>query len=94
MLTLTRKAGQRIQIGDEIVVHVREVRGGHVKIGVSAPRSWLVYRGELYDAIQAENLAATSVDVADLTAALGGLSRGASPKERPDLARAGGDSRK
>jgi len=70
MLTLTRRAGERIQIGDDIVVLVREVRGGHVKIGIEAPRSWPVYRGELYDAIQTENQAASQASQSDLAAAL------------------------
>lgn len=66
MLTLTRKAGERIQIGDDIVVVVRDVRGGHVKIGIEAPRSWPVYRGELYDAIQEENRAAARASELDI----------------------------
>lgn len=70
MLTLTRRAGERIQIGDDIVVVVREVRGGHVKLGIEAPRSWPVYRGELYDAIQTENQAAAQASQLDLVAAL------------------------
>lgn len=73
MLTLTRRVGERILIGDEITIVVREVRGGHVKIGITAPRTWPVYRGELYDAIQAENLAAATAATADLTAAAGWL---------------------
>ena len=71
MLTLTRRAGQRIRIGDDIIVVVREVRGGHVKIGIQAPMEWPVYRGELYDAIQAENLAASKASDDDIMAALG-----------------------
>lgn len=70
MLTLTRRAGERIQIGDEIIVVVREVRGGHVKIGIEAPRSWPVYRGELYDAIQEENRAASQANELDIAVAL------------------------
>ena len=70
MLTLTRRAGERIRIGDDIIVVVREVRGGHVKIGIDAPRSWPVYRGELYDAIQEENRAAARASERDIAAAL------------------------
>ena len=71
VLTLTRRLGERIQIGDDICVVVREVRRGQVKLAVQAPRSWAVYRGELYDAIQAENRAAAQADHQDLAAALG-----------------------
>lgn len=54
MLTLTRKAGQKIRIGDEIEIVVREVRGRQVRIGISAPDGLPVYREELYQQILAE----------------------------------------
>jgi carbon storage regulator len=88
MLTLTRRAGERIRIGDDIVVLVREVRGGHVKIGIEAPRSCPVYRGELYDAIQTENQAASQASQSDLTAALGRLAT-TLPAPRPAVAAPG-----
>lgn len=55
MLTLTRRAGERITIGANIEVTVLDVSGGKVKIGISAPRELPVYRGELVDRIEAEN---------------------------------------
>ncbi len=54
MLTLTRKAGQKILIGDDIEIVVREVRGRQVRIGISAPAGMPVFREELYAQIQAE----------------------------------------
>ncbi|MCB9567617.1 MAG: carbon storage regulator CsrA [Myxococcales bacterium] len=48
MLTLTRKVGQKIRIGDEIEIVVREIRGRQVRLGISAPESMPVYREELY----------------------------------------------
>lgn len=50
MLTLTRKAGQRILIGDEIVIVVREVRGRQVRLGIIAPRAMQVLRDEVQSA--------------------------------------------
>ncbi len=47
MLTLTKKIGERIHIGDEIVLEVRRVAGNRVTLAVSAPRSIRVVRGEL-----------------------------------------------
>lgn len=47
MLTLTRKAGDRIHIGDDIVLEVRRVAGNRVTLAVAAPRSVRVVRGEL-----------------------------------------------
>ena len=38
MLTLTRSVGETIRIGDDIEVHVVEVRGGTVRLGFKAPR--------------------------------------------------------
>ncbi|HFE44807.1 MAG TPA: carbon storage regulator [Nannocystis exedens] len=48
MLTLTRKVGQKIRIGDEIEIVVREIRGRQVRLGISAPTELPVYREELY----------------------------------------------
>lgn len=47
MLVLSRKADQKIQIGDEIVITVLEVKGNTVRIGIEAPRNIRVLRGEL-----------------------------------------------
>lgn len=55
MLVLTRKPGERLVIGDNIVVTVVDVKGDNIRIGIDAPREVKVYRGEIYDAIVAEN---------------------------------------
>lgn len=39
MLLLTRKAGDQIQIGSDIVVKVLEIQGGRVQLGIDAPKS-------------------------------------------------------
>ena len=54
MLTLTRKAGQKIRIGNDIEIVVREIRGRQVRLGISAPEGLTVYREELYQQILAE----------------------------------------
>jgi Global regulator protein family len=38
-LSITRKVGERIVLGDDIVLHVLEVVGGSVRLGIDAPRS-------------------------------------------------------
>lgn len=58
MLTLTRKAGESIRIGDEISIIIKEIKGRQVRIGIVAPRNIYVCREELYLKIQEENLAA------------------------------------
>jgi carbon storage regulator len=58
MLIITRKPGEKIMLGDEIVVHVMEIVGNSVRVGIEAPRSVPVYREEIWDAVRAENRAA------------------------------------
>jgi len=54
MLILTRKVGEVIMIGDDVVVKVLGVRSGQVKIGVEAPRSLPVHRHEIFERIKSE----------------------------------------
>ncbi|MGC9156502.1 MAG: carbon storage regulator [Ferrimicrobium sp.] len=37
MLVITRKEGQRVRIGSDIVLTIVEVNGGSVRIGIEAP---------------------------------------------------------
>jgi carbon storage regulator len=47
MLVLSRKPGQRIVIGEDVVITVVEFRGNVVRLGIEAPRSVPVYREEV-----------------------------------------------
>lgn len=58
MLILTRKVNERVIIGDSIEVSIVEIRGDQVKLGIAAPRHVKVFRHEVYQAIQEENLRA------------------------------------
>lgn len=58
MLILTRKNGESIRIGDDIVIKVVELDNRHVKLGIDAPKNISVNREEIYQRIQAENEAA------------------------------------
>ena len=64
MLIVTRSPGEKVMIGDDIVVEVMEVSGNIVRIGFDAPRALPVYREEIYDAVRAENQAAAAADPA------------------------------
>jgi len=55
MLVLTRKAGESIRIGNQIVVTVLEKSSGGVRIGIEAPIEITIYREEIYRRIQQEN---------------------------------------
>jgi carbon storage regulator len=58
MLIITRKPGEKIMLGDDVVVHVMEIVGNSVRVGIQAPRSLPVYREEIWDAVRKENQAA------------------------------------
>ena len=47
MLVLTRKQGETIQIGDGVTIKVIRTGKGCVKIGIEAPETVRVLRGEL-----------------------------------------------
>ncbi len=54
MLVLTRSKGERIVIGEDgdIVIHIVEVRGNQVRLGIEAPKDVPVHRHEIYQRIQ------------------------------------------
>lgn len=49
MLVLTRKQGESIQIGSDITVHITQISGNQVKIGIDAPSFVVVMRSEIVD---------------------------------------------
>lgn len=51
MLVLSRRRGQSIVIGDDIVVTVVNVHGDKIRIGIEAPPSVPVHREEIAEAI-------------------------------------------
>lgn len=56
MLVLSRRTGESVVIGDDVVVTVLEVKGdGGVRLGIDAPRSTRVHRAEVYAAVKAAN---------------------------------------
>lgn len=55
MLSLARRPGQKIRIGEDIILVVREIRGRQVKIGIEAPASVRVLREEIYEEMCAAN---------------------------------------
>ena len=82
MLTLTRSVGETIRIGDDIEVHVVEVRGGTVRLGFKAPREVTIHREEVYRQIAEANLLAAQV-TADTLGALAAFAPAAGDPSAP-----------
>ena len=70
MLIITRRPGEKIMIGDDVVVEVIEVSGSSVRVGIAAPKSVPVYREEIWAAVKEENAAAAAANVTELPADL------------------------
>ena len=61
MLVLSRRVGERLIIGDNIVITVIDVRSDGVRIGIDAPREVRVNRAEVLEAVQQANVEAARV---------------------------------
>ncbi len=55
MLKITRRTGERIILGDDIIVTLLEVSGQTARLGIDAPRSIPVYREEIWVEVKREN---------------------------------------
>lgn len=55
MLVLSRKVGETIWIGDDVELVITEVKGDYVKVGVRAPRTVDIIRGELRNEVSDAN---------------------------------------
>ena len=59
MLVLARKPEELIKVGDSITIKVLAIKNGQVKLGIEAPATTRVYRGEIYEQVQAQNALAS-----------------------------------
>ena len=75
MLRISRRAGERIMLGDDVIIEILEVRGQTVRIGIDAPRAIPVYREEIWLEVKRENQAAAeaaaSAELPDVWGRLG-----------------------
>jgi carbon storage regulator len=60
MLVLSRRVGEKLVIGNEVVLEILSVSGEGVRLGIAAPRETSVHRFEVFEEIQAANRAASS----------------------------------
>jgi carbon storage regulator len=83
MLRISRRAGERIMLGDNTIIEVLEVRGQTVRIGIDAPRAIPVYREEIWLEVKKENQAAAeaaaTAELPDVTGRFGGGGSQAGP---------------
>ncbi len=73
MLILTRRVGENVIIGDDIVISIIEVRGDAVRVGIEAPRALTVHRGEVWLELRRANEQAAATDDAAIDAVVEGL---------------------
>ncbi len=62
MLALSRKKDEAIIVNNNIEITILEVKGDHVKLGITAPKSVPVYRKEVYMQIQESNKESASTE--------------------------------
>jgi carbon storage regulator len=70
MLVLTRREGESIRLGEDIEIEVLEVRPGIVRLGIKAPRSVRVLRGELVAEVASANAEASATSDLSVVASL------------------------
>ena len=58
MLIITRRPGEKIMLGDDVVIEVIEVSGSSVRVGIAAPKSLPVYREEIWKSVKDEQASA------------------------------------
>ncbi len=57
MLILTRKNGEKIKIGDDVVLTVVDISKGVVKLGIDAPKDISILREEVFERVKDANIA-------------------------------------
>ena len=69
MLILTRRLGEKINIGDDITVTLLDIKGAQVKLGIQAPKNIDIHRNEIYEKIREANLGSSNISDSDLSKA-------------------------
>jgi carbon storage regulator len=69
MLIITRRKGQRIVLGHDIEIVITDISRSGVKIGIVAPTTTTILRGEVRDAVEQANREALESSFAEPSAA-------------------------
>jgi len=80
VLVLTRRSGESVMVGDDVVITVLDTRGDVVRLGIMAPRSIQVHREEVYRELQRANREAASPSDTAVEALKGLLRPGGGPR--------------
>ncbi len=83
MLILTRRPGERVVIGEDVLVTVMEVSGQTVRLGITAPQGLPIYREEIWLAVKEENRAAAEAAPDALPDGTGRAAEAAAPSGAP-----------
>lgn len=70
MLILSRKKGEEIKIGPDITLTILTISETQIKVGISAPKSVEILRGELYKKVKDTTIEASlssAQTIADVT---------------------------
>lgn len=55
MLILTRRVGETVMIGNDVIITVLGVKGNQVRVGINAPKNIALHRKEVHERIKAEH---------------------------------------
>jgi carbon storage regulator len=59
MLILTRKIEEEVRIGTDITIKILSISDNQIKIGIDAPSSVQIFRGEVYDKVKQNTIKAS-----------------------------------
>jgi len=59
MLVLTRKINEEIKIGPDISIKILSISENQIKIGIEAPQSVQILRGEVFEKVKESTLEAS-----------------------------------
>ena len=63
MLVLTRKINEVIKIGSDISIKIISISDNQIKIGIEAPKSVQILRGEVYEKVKESTIQASLAGV-------------------------------